>query len=29
MERTYDLTVLRERLGVDPAPTSLHGAMSW
>jgi 2-alkyl-3-oxoalkanoate reductase len=29
LERTYDLTVLRERLGVDPAPTSLHGAMSW
>lgn len=29
MERTYDLTVLRERLGVDPAPTSLHGAMGW
>ena len=29
MERTYDLTVLKERLGVDPAPTSLHGAMTW
>ena len=29
MERTFDLTVLRERLGVDPAPTSLHGAMNW
>ncbi|MFC6509713.1 NAD-dependent epimerase/dehydratase family protein [Promicromonospora citrea] len=29
MERTYDLTVLRERLGVDPAPTTLHGAMGW
>lgn len=29
MERTFDLTVLHERLGVDPAPTSLHGAMGW
>ncbi|WP_125777466.1 NAD-dependent epimerase/dehydratase family protein [Antribacter gilvus] len=29
LERTYDLTVLRERLGVDPPPTSVRGAVSW
>lgn len=29
VERTYDLTVLRERLGVDPAPTSFRGATDW
>lgn len=29
MERTYDLTVLRGRLGVDPAPTSVLGAGFW
>lgn len=29
MERTYDLTVLRNRLGVDPAPTSVLGAGFW
>lgn len=29
MERTYDLTVLRERLGVDPPETSVTGAGFW
>ncbi|GAA1874745.1 NAD(P)-dependent oxidoreductase [Myceligenerans crystallogenes] len=29
MERTYDLTVLRERLGVEPPETSVMGAGSW
>ncbi|MDF9876395.1 nucleoside-diphosphate-sugar epimerase [Cellulosimicrobium cellulans] len=29
MERTYDLTVLRDVLGVDPAPTSFTGAGTW
>jgi nucleoside-diphosphate-sugar epimerase len=28
-ERTYDLAVLRDVLGVDPAPTSFAGAESW
>lgn len=28
-ERTYDLTVLRERLGVDPPETSVLGAGFW
>jgi len=29
MERTYDLAVLRDVLGVNPAPTNLAGAESW
>ncbi|MFF2832545.1 NAD-dependent epimerase/dehydratase family protein [Cellulosimicrobium cellulans] len=29
MERTYDLTVLRDVLGVEPAPTSFVGAERW
>ncbi|RPF20281.1 nucleoside-diphosphate-sugar epimerase [Myceligenerans xiligouense] len=29
MERTYDLAVLRERLGVDPPDTSILGAGFW
>lgn len=29
MERTYDLTVLRDVLGVDPSPTSFAGATDW
>ncbi|GAB3165349.1 NAD(P)-dependent oxidoreductase [Myceligenerans halotolerans] len=29
MERTYDLTVLRDRLGVDPPDTSIVGAGFW
>lgn len=29
LERTYDLTVLRERLGVEPPKTSVRGAMGW
>ncbi|GAB4083385.1 NAD(P)-dependent oxidoreductase [Myceligenerans cantabricum] len=29
MERTYDLTVLRDRLGVDPPETSILGAGFW
>ena len=29
MERTYDLTVLRDVLGVDPPPTSFAGAHAW
>ncbi|MBO0607501.1 NAD-dependent epimerase/dehydratase family protein [Myceligenerans salitolerans] len=29
MERTYDLTVLRDRLGVDPPATSILGAGFW
>ncbi len=29
MERTYDLAVLRDVLGVDPAPTSFAGATDW
>jgi len=29
VERTLDLTRLREELGVDPAPTSLEGAEAW
>ena len=28
-ERTYDLTVLRDVLGVDPSPTSFAGAHAW
>lgn len=28
-ERTYDLSVLRDVLGVDPAPTSFAGVGSW
>jgi len=29
LERTLDLSVLRHRLGVDPAPTDLTGAEHW
>lgn len=29
LERTLDLTTLRERLGVEPAPTELTGAEDW
>jgi len=29
MERTYDLTVLRDVLGIEPAPTSFVGAERW
>ncbi|NDO89170.1 NAD-dependent epimerase/dehydratase family protein [Cellulosimicrobium composti] len=29
LERTYDLAVLRDVLGVEPAPTSFAGAGSW
>lgn len=29
LERTLDLTAARERLGLDPAPTSVTGAANW
>ena len=29
LERTLDLTAARDRLGLDPAPTSFEGARSW
>lgn len=29
LERTLDITAARERLGYDPAPTSLEGAETW